>query len=168
MTQDKEMTGRLFHYLPKSQGKHLISWMRYHLVLFSWPRVLFVLHVQYCKNLFCAFPDRVFVQILYVFVFLLLETPCQHTGWTLPKSIKKIQTISYHNLYLLTLIPSLNSCLSLSTGLKHWRMPALLIIWALLVYLFLWVSRTKECAERIWTDLCLFWKMCFLPLKNQK
>ena len=54
----------------------------------------------------------------YVFFFLLLETPCQHTGWTLPKSIKKIQTISYHKLHLLTLIPSLNSCLKLSTGLK--------------------------------------------------
>ena len=48
LTQDKEMTGRLFHYLPKSQGKHLISWMRYHLVLFSWPRVLFIQYVQYC------------------------------------------------------------------------------------------------------------------------
>ena len=49
------MTGRLFHYLPKSQGKHLISWMRYHLVLFSWPRVLFVLDVQYCKVYFVLF-----------------------------------------------------------------------------------------------------------------
>ena len=55
MTQDKEMTDRLFHYLPKSQGKHLISCMRYRLVLFSWPRVLFVLHVQYCTIYFVFF-----------------------------------------------------------------------------------------------------------------
>ena len=49
------MTDRLFHYLPKSQGKHLISWMRYRLVLFSWPRVLFVLHVQYRTIYFVLF-----------------------------------------------------------------------------------------------------------------
>ena len=34
------------------------------------------------------------------------------------KKHQKIQTISYHKLHLLTVIPSLNSCLKLSTGLK--------------------------------------------------